>query len=61
MNAETRERLESAGFVETTVEELFGLTPEEAKHIQDKLADLSTRTLTTIENRRKLPPTDYDE
>ena len=35
MDEETRKRLKAAGFVETTVEELFGLTPEETKQIED--------------------------
>jgi len=37
MDAETRQRLEAAGFVETTVEELFGLTPEEAQLVELKV------------------------
>ncbi|HLK57811.1 MAG TPA: helix-turn-helix domain-containing protein [Chthonomonadaceae bacterium] len=38
MDEETRARLEAAGFRETTVQELFGLTPEENEHIETRLA-----------------------
>lgn len=37
MDEETRRRIEAAGFVETTVEELLGLTTEEARLVETKV------------------------
>jgi DNA-binding XRE family transcriptional regulator len=38
MDAQTRARLEAAGFVETNVQELFGLTPEENELVETRVA-----------------------
>jgi hypothetical protein len=37
MDAAIKARLESAGFRETTVQELFGLTPEEYELVETRL------------------------
>ena len=37
MDNAVRKRLEAADFVETTVEELFGLTPEKARLVETKV------------------------
>ena len=47
MDEQTRERLEAAGFVETTIEELFGLTPEESR-----LVELKVRLSQLLRQRR---------
>ena len=38
MDAQTRSRLEAAGFVETNVQELFGLTAEENELVETRAA-----------------------
>ena len=38
MDAQMRARIEAAGFVETNVQELFGLTPEENELLETRIA-----------------------
>ncbi len=38
MDDQTKTRLAAAGFVETTVQELFGLTPEENELVETRVA-----------------------
>jgi len=56
MDTETRQRLEAAGFVETSVDELFGLTPEEAQ-----LVELKVRLSRLMRQRRLENGSDQQE